>query len=394
MKLHQSSDPILQFLADYTNDTLVRSFLSGFGDRRNAELRRLKVRMEGLETENRALRLGHLPLLDKSAPVDEIALEDGAILTGQIVGIDHLHIVIRLDDGAEHLIPIAEFIENDLLEIELGDHVNLVVSVIAGGIALSHLAYKEMLLWLELALAFDTDNSVEVLLQMPVKGGYSASYRGLAVFIPSSQSDLAPGRHVEQLLGSMIEVKLLEVDGSAKRLVASRKQVMEERRDSLLASLKPGDVVEGVVKNVTDFGAFIDLGAATALLHASQMGPLAGTVMVGTQIQARVVKVDAEQKKISLSAKPAVLDAWEQLPQHVAVGSTIAGKIKKLTAAGAFIEILPGISGLVFQSNLNSAYPDAAIPPRIGDTVSVTVRDIDVERRRIGLRMRRTPSKS
>lgn len=389
MKLHQDSDPILQFLADYTNDALVRSFLGSFGDRRNAELRRLKVRMAGLEAENRALRRGHLPLQSPSTPDDAIALEDGAILTCQVVGIDHLYVVVRLDDGAEHLIAISEFIENDVLEIAVGDYVNLIAHGVADGMALSHLSYKEMLLWLELALAFDSDNSVNVLLQMAVKGGYSASYRGLPIFIPNSQSDLTPGRRVEQLLGSMIEVKLLEVDNGAKRVVASRKLAMETQREKLLTSLKPGDVVEGVVTNITEFGAFIDLGGMTALLHANQMGSLASTIKVGAQIQARVLKVDSEHKKISLSAKPIAPDAWESLPAHLAVGSTVVGKIKKLTSAGAFVELHPGITGLVFQTELSSAYPETVTPARIGDTVSVTIRDIDVARRRIGLRMRR-----
>jgi len=391
MKLHQSSDPILQFLADYSNETLVRTFLDSFGDRRNAELRRLKVRMQGLEAENQALRAGHLPLTTDAVPEDEVAMADGAILTGQVVGIDHLHAVIKLGDGAEHVISIAEFIEDGQLEIELGGYINLVASVMPDGIALSHFEFKKMLRWVELVHAFDGGSSIQVLLQMPVKGGYSSSYRGLPVFIPHSHIDLAPGKHLDLLLGTMIEVKLLELDRSANRLVVSRKQVMEEVRDSLLASLCPGDMVDGVVKKIADFGAIVDLGGMVGLLHSSQMGPLAGTIEVGATIRTRVVRIDLEQKKISLSAKPAAPAAWEQLAARFAVGSKLDGKIKKLTQTGVFVEIMAGISGLVFQSDFKFAYPDADATPKVGDMVSVTIRDIDVERRRIGLRMRRSP---
>jgi ribosomal protein S1 len=391
MKLHQSSDPILQFLADYSNETLVRTFLESFGDRRNAELRRLKVRMQGLETENQALRLGHLPLVPDAVPEDEVVMADGAILTGQVVGIDHLYAVIKLGDGAEHLIPIAEFIEDEQLEIEVGGYVNLGASITPDGIALSHLEFKKMLRWVEIVHAFDGGSNIEVLLQMPVKGGYNASYRGIPAFIPASHIDLAPGKHVDLLLGTMIDVKLLEMDRGANNVVASRKQVMEEVRDNLLASLRPGDMVDGVVKKIADFGAFVDLGGMVGLLYSNQMGPLAGTIEVGAAIKARVVKIDAEQKKVSLSARPVAPDAWEQVPARFAVGSKLDGKINKLTQTGVLVEVMAGINGLVFQSDFKLAYPDGATEPKVGDVVSVTIRDIDVERRRIGLRMSRPP---
>lgn len=392
MKLHQSSDPILQFLADYSNESLVRAFLDSFGDRRNAELRRLKVRMQGLEAENQALRLGHLPLVPEATAEDAVEMVDGAILTGQVVGIDHLYAVIRLGDGAEHLLPLAEFMEADLLEIAPGDYVNLVAGVMPDGVALSHLEYKKMLRWVELVHAFDSASSVEMLLQMPVKGGYNASYRGIPGFIPHSQIDLMPGKHVDLLLGTLIEVKLLELDRNANRLVASRKQVMQEARDDLLAHLRPGDMVDGIVKNIADFGAFIDLGGLVGLLHSSQMGPLAKTITVGAAVKARVFKIDLENKKISLSAKPSAPDPWEQLPARLAVGSKLDGKIKKLTPAGILVELMAGINGLVYQSDVKFAYPDGAAEPKVGDVVGVTIRDIDVERRRIGLRIRRAPA--
>ncbi|GJI89014.1 S1 RNA-binding domain-containing protein [Duganella hordei] len=389
MKLHQSSDPILQFLADYSNETLVRTFLDSFGDRRNAELRRLKVRMQGLETENQALRLGHLPMSPDATLETSVELVEGAILTGQVVGIDHLYSVIKLGDGAEHLIPLAEFIEDELLEIELGDYVNLVASVTPDGVALSHLNYKKMLRWVELVHAFDGNSSIKMLLQMPMKGGYSVSYRGIQGFIPHSQIDLSPGKHVDLLLDTLVEVKLLELDRSANRVIASRKQVMQEARDCFLANLRQGDMMDGVVKNIADFGAFVDVGGIVGLLHSSQMGPLAATIEVGAMIKVRVIKIDLEQKKISLSAKPVAPDAWEQVPARLAVGNKLDGKIKKLTQAGVLIEIMAGISGLVFQSDFKHAYPDDSAAPKVGDVVSVTIRDIDVERKRIGLRMRR-----
>jgi small subunit ribosomal protein S1 len=387
MKLHQSSDPILQFLADYSNEALVRTFLDSFGDRRNAELNRLKVRMQGLETENQALRLGHLPVSDEAAPED-VVMEDGAILTGQVVGIDHLYAVIKLGDGAEHLVPIAEFIEAGQLEIGLGSYINVVASTSPEGFVLSHREYKKILRWVALVQAFDSGSSIEVLLKMPVKAGYSASYHGLPVFIPHSQIDIAPGKHVELLLGTSIEVKLLELDRESERLVGSRKQVMEEFRERQLARLALGDMVDGVVKNLADFGAFIDLGGMVGLLHSSQMGPLTGTLQVGMQLRARVIKIDLEQKKISLSAKPAVPDAWEHLPERIVVGGKLDGKIRKLTHTGVVVDIAPGVTGMIFQSDFKLAYPEASSAPTVGDSVSVTIRDIDIARRRIGLRLR------
>lgn len=387
MKLHQASDPILQFLADYSNETLVRTFLESFGDRRNAELRRLRVRMQGLEAENQALRMGLLPLVSDIVPEDAVTMAEGAVLTAQVVDIDHLYSVIKLGDGTEHLIPNAEFIEDEQLEIEVGGFVNLVASATPNGIALSHLEYKKLLRWGELFNAFDCGSSIEVLLQMPVKGGYKASYRDIPVFIPLSQIDIAFGKHVDLLLGTMIEVKLLELDHSVNRLIASRKQVMEEVRDSLLASLHPGDMVDGVVKNLAEFGAFVDLGGIVALLHNTQMGPLASTIEVGAAVRVRVEKIDPQQKKISLSARQVAPDAWQQIPAIFAVGCKLDGRIKRLTQIGVFVEIMADIDGLVYQSDFERAYPDGATVPTVGDVISVTIRNIDIERRRIGLRM-------
>ncbi len=386
MKLHQSSDPILQFLADYSNETLVGSFLYSFGDRRNAELRRLKVRMQGLEAENQALRLGHLPRMPDVVSVNELEIFDGAILTGQVVGIDHLYAVIKLSNGAEHLIPIAEFIEDEQLKIEVDGYVNLIASVVSDGVAVSHHEYKKMLHWVELSHTFDGGSNIEVLLQMPVAGGYKASYRGIPAFIPYSHIDLNPGKHVNLLLGTKIEVKLLELDRIADHLVASRKLVMEEVRDNLLASLCLGDVVNGVVQNIVDFGAFVDFGGLIGLLHNSEMGQLATTINVGAAIKTRVVKIDPEQKKIWLSAKP---DAWKQLAGHFAVGCTLDGKIKKWTPAGVIVEIMAGINGRVSQSDFELAFPDAVAEPKVGATLRVTIQHINFERRQINLRIPR-----
>lgn len=388
MKLHQDSDPILQFLADYSNETLVRTFLASFGDRRNAELRRLQVRVAGLEAENRALRMSDAPE-DVAAPAHEVGIEDGALVTAQVIAIDAFYASVQLDKGTEHLVPLAEFIEEQQLQIGLGDYVNLVAKVTSDGIALSHLEYKKMLRWVELLHAFDSGGNVDVTLQKPAKNGYSASYYGIPVFIPHSQSDLTPGKHVEALFGTTISVRLLELDRAANRAIASRKVLMEEAREALLASLRPGDIVDGVVKNIAEFGAFIDLGGLVGLLHCSQMGPLAGTIVVGEPIQTRVFKVDLEQKKVSLSGKPLPADAWEQMLSRFAVGSTLDGKIKKLTDSGAFVEIVPGVNGLVFQSDFKHAHPNAATAPKVGDMLNVMIRDIDVERRRVGLRVRR-----
>ncbi len=388
MKLHQSSDPILQFLADYSNETLVRTFLDSFGDRRNAELRRLKVRMQGLEAENQALRLGHLPLMPNAVPEDEVAMTDGAILTGQVVGIDHLYAVIKLGDGAEHLIPIAEFIEDEQLEIEVDSYVNLIASVTSDGIVVSHFAYKKMRHWVELSHAFDGGGNIEVLLHMPVNGGYNASFRDIPAFIPNSHIDLAPGSHINLLLGTKIEVKLLELDRIANHLVASRRLAMEEVRDNLLASLCLGDMVGGVVKNIVDFGAFVELGGLVGLLHISEMGELGWTIEVGASIRTRVVRIDPEEKRIWLSAKS---DAWKHLDGRFVVGRELDGKIKKLTPTGVIVEIMAGIRGWVSQSDFKFAYPDAAAEPKVGAMVSVTIQHINVERGEMKLRMRRPP---
>lgn len=388
MKLHQSSDPILQFLADYSNETLVRTFLDSFGDRRNAELSRLKVRMQGLKAENQALRLGHLPLVPDAVLENEVAIVDGPILTGQVVGIDNLYAVIKLGDGAEYLIPIAEFIEDDQLEIEMDGYVNLIASETSDGIVVSHLEFKKMQNWVELSQAFDSGSNIEVLLHMPVKGGYDASYRDIPTFIPHSHIDLVPGKHVNHLLGTMIKVKLLELDRIANQLVASRRVVMEEIRDGLLASLCPGDMVDGVVQSIADFGAFVELGGLVGLLHISEMGELGWTIEVGAAIRTRVVRTDLEEKRIWLSAKS---DAWKHLHGRFAVGGEVDGKIKKLTPTGVIVEIKAGICGWVSQSDFKLAYPNGAIEPKTGAMVSVTIQHINAERGEIKLRMRWPP---
>lgn len=392
MKLHHSNDPILQFLADYSNGTLVGTFLDTFGDRRNAELRRLRVRMQGLEAENRALRTGLLPLSSDTASEYAVAMAVGTVLTGQVIAIDHLYAVIRLDDGVEHLIPNGEFMEDGILSIRPGEYVNVVVTATPEGVALSHLELKRMHRWVELVRVFDGDESIQVQLEMPVKAGYCANYRGVPIFIPYPHIDLMPGKHVEKLLGTMIEVKVLELDRDTNRVVASRKQALEQGRARFIAGLNCGDRVAGVVKNITDFGAFVDLGGTVGLLHNTQMGPLTGTLEVGAPLEARVYKVDREQMKVSLTARPPAPDAWSQVQAQLSVGSRVEGKIRNMTEAGVFVEILRGVNGLIYQSDFNNVYPDRATAPQVGDTVSVTIRSLDNERKRIRLRLVRASS--
>jgi small subunit ribosomal protein S1 len=387
MKLHRDSDPILQFLADYSNETLVHTFLNSFSDRRNAELRRLQVRVAGLEAENRVLRTPDASE-EAATPEDDVAIEDGAVVTAQIIAINDFYASIKLDKGIEHLVALAEFIEGVQLQIEVGEFVNLVAKVTPDGLALSHLEYKKMLHWVELMCALDIGADVEVTFEKPAKSGYSASYHGIPVFIPHAQSDLAPGKHVEGLFGTTVSVRLLELDRAINHVKASRRVVMEEARDTLLASLRSGDLVDGVIKTIAEFGAFIDLGGLVGLLHSTQMGPLADSIVVGASIKTRVLKVDLEQKKVSLTGKPMAADSWEQLLSRFAVGSTLEGKIKKLNENGAFVEVVPGINGLVFQSDFKQAHVNAATAPKVGDMLSVMIRNINVERRRIRLRVR------
>ncbi|MDW8469559.1 MAG: 30S ribosomal protein S1 [Burkholderiales bacterium] len=327
----------------------------------------------------------------------------GEVITAEVVRVDENYVVVNAGLKSESLIPIEEFM-NDAGEVEVkaGDFVPVAIEALEDGFGetrLSREKAKRMAAWLELEKALETGEKVQGVITGKVKGGLTVMVKGIRAFLPGSLIDLRPVKDTTPYEGKQMEFKVIKLDRRRNNVVVSRRAVLEEtvgaEREALLATLQEGAIVKGIVKNITDYGAFVDLGGIDGLLHITDLAwrrvkHPSEVVNVGDEVTAKVLKFDAEKNRVSLGLKQLGEDPWIGIARRYPRGTRLFGKVTNLTDYGAFVEIEPGIEGLVHVSEMDwtnkNVHPSKVA--QVGDEVEVMILEIDEERRRISLGMK------
>lgn len=324
----------------------------------------------------------------------------GALVSGEIVGIENDYIIVNAGLKSESYIPAEQFkSDSGELEVQVGDQVDVVVETMEdgfGGTLLSREKAKRAESWNELVKAHEGNAPVVGVITGKVKGGFTVEIKNVRAFLPGSLVDVRPVRDVSYLEGKELEFKVIKLDKKRNNVVVSRRQIVEAEnspeRSELLENLSEGVEVMGVVKNLTDYGAFVDLGGVDGLLHITDMSwkrikHPSEIVSVGDEIKVKVLKFDRERNRVSLGVKQLGEDPWVDITRRYQVGSRLHGKITNVTDYGCFVEIENGIEGLVHVSEMDwtnkNIHPSKVVS--LGDEVEVQVLEIDEERRRISL---------
>ncbi len=324
----------------------------------------------------------------------------GSIIRGTVVAIDSDWVVVNAGLKSEGIISRDEFIsESGELEIAEGDEVEVAVDAIDDGMGFTRLSRekaKRAEVWGELEVAFDKDEIVKGQISGKVKGGFTVDIGPIRAFLPGSLVDIRPVRDVTHLEGKDLDFKVIKLDPKRNNVVVSRRAVMEAEhsaeREALLESLQEGMVVKGIVKNLTDYGAFVDLGGVDGLLHITDMAwkrikHPSEIVEVGQEIEVKVLKFDREKMRVSLGLKQLGEDPWHDIVQKYPEGARVKARVTNLTDYGCFAEIEEGVEGLVHVSEMDwtnkNIHPSKVV--EIGDEVEVMILDIDEDRRRISL---------
>ncbi len=334
-------------------------------------------------------------------------MRQGEVITAEIVGIDHNFVTVNAGLKSESLIPIEEF-KNDLGEVEakIGDFVAVAIESIEDGFGATKLSReraKKLAAWLDLEAAMNEGRIVTGMVQGKVKGGLTVLVGGLRAFLPGSLVDMRPVKDTTPFEYKEMEFKVIKLDRKRNNVVVSRRAVLEETmgadREAMMENLKEGSIVKGVVKNITDYGAFVDLGGIDGLLHITDMAwrrvkHPSEVVTVGMELEAKILRYDTEKNRVSLGIKQLGDDPWVGIARRYPQGTRMFGKVANLTDYGAFVEIEAGIEGLVHVSEMDwtnkNVSPNKIV--QLGDEVEVMVLDIDEDKRRISLGMKQCKS--
>ncbi|GAB3038228.1 MULTISPECIES: 30S ribosomal protein S1 [Oleiagrimonas] len=334
-------------------------------------------------------------------------LKPGAIVSGIVVEVRPDVVVINAGLKSEGIVPIEQFKnENGDLEVEVGDEVKVALEALEDGFGetkLSREKAKRSMVWDDLEETFDKDEIVTGKISGKVKGGFTVDIRDVRAFLPGSLVDVRPVRDPSYLEGKDLEFKIIKLDRRRNNLVVSRRAVVEseysEEREKLLERLTEGAIVHGVVKNLTDYGAFVDLGGIDGLLHITDMAwkrvrHPSEVVNVGDELDVRVLKFDRERNRVSLGLKQLGDDPWVNISRRYPVGSRLFGKVSNVTDYGCFVEIEPGVEGLVHVSEMDwtNKNVNPAKVVQVSDEIEIMVLDVDEERRRISLGIKQTQS--
>ncbi|HET7300123.1 MAG TPA: 30S ribosomal protein S1 [Oleiagrimonas sp.] len=334
-------------------------------------------------------------------------LKPGTIVSGIVVEIRSDVVVINAGLKSEGIVPIEQFKDdNGDLEVEVGDEVKLALESLEDGFGetkLSREKAKRSMVWDVLEEAFDDEEIVTGKISGKVKGGFTVDINNVRAFLPGSLVDVRPVRDPAYLEGKDLEFKIIKLDRRRNNVVVSRRAVVEvefsEEREKLLERLVEGAILKGVVKNLTDYGAFVDLGGIDGLLHITDMAwkrvrHPSEVVNVGDELEVRVLKFDRERMRVSLGLKQLGEDPWVNISRRYPVNSRIFGKVSNVTDYGCFVEIEPGVEGLVHVSEMDwtNKNVNPAKVVQIGDETEVMVLDVDEERRRISLGIKQTRS--
>ena len=332
-------------------------------------------------------------------------LQAGSIITGVIVDIDYQARWVTVHAGlkSEALIPLEQFY-NDAgdLTINVGDEVHVALDSVEDGFGetkLSREKAKRAECWIVLEAAFAAEEVVKGVINGKVKGGFTVDVNGIRAFLPGSLVDVRPVRDTTHLEGKELEFKVIKLDQKRNNVVVSRRSVLEAEnsaeREALLESLQEGQQVKGIVKNLTDYGAFVDLGGVDGLLHITDMAwkrikHPSEIVNVGDEIDVKVLKYDRERNRVSLGLKQLGEDPWVAIKARYPEGTRVTARVTNLTDYGCFAELEEGVEGLVHVSEMDwtnkNIHPTKVV--QLGDEVEVMILDIDTERRRISLGMK------
>ena len=327
-------------------------------------------------------------------------MQPGAIITGTVVSIDGDWVVVDTGLKSEGLVPLEQFYnEQGELTINVGDEVHVALDAVEDGFGetkVSREKAKRAESWLVLEAAFNADEVVKGVINGKVKGGFTVDVSGIRAFLPGSLVDVRPVRDTAHLEGKELEFKVIKLDQKRNNVVVSRRSVLEAEnsaeREALLESLQEGQQVRGIVKNLTDYGAFVDLGGVDGLLHITDMAwkrikHPSEIVNVGDEIDVKVLKFDRERNRVSLGLKQLGEDPWVAIKARYPEGTRVQARVTNLTDYGCFAELEEGVEGLVHVSEMDwtnkNIHPSKVV--QVGDEVEVMVLDIDEERRRISL---------
>ena len=333
----------------------------------------------------------------------EIETRPGSIVRGVVVAIDKDVVLVDAGLKSESAIPAEQFKNaQGELEIQVGDEVDVALDAVEDGFGetlLSREKAKRHEAWITLEKAYEDAETVTGVINGKVKGGFTVELNGIRAFLPGSLVDVRPVRDTLHLEGKELEFKVIKLDQKRNNVVVSRRAVIESEnsaeRDQLLENLQEGMEVKGIVKNLTDYGAFVDLGGVDGLLHITDMAwkrvkHPSEIVNVGDEITVKVLKFDRERTRVSLGLKQLGEDPWVAIAKRYPEGTKLTGRVTNLTDYGCFVEIEEGVEGLVHVSEMDwtnkNIHPSKVV--NVGDVVEVMVLDIDEERRRISLGMK------
>ncbi len=344
-------------------------------------------------------------LFEASIEETGLDIERGSVITGAVVAIDNDWITVDTGLKSEGIVAREEFLsEEGELEVEVGDSVDVVVEAVDNGMGqtlLSREKAKRVETWNFLEKIADNDEIVKGIISSKVKGGFTVDIGSVRAFLPGSLVDVRPIRDTTHLEGKELEFKVIKLDQKRNNVVVSRRAVMEAEnsaeREELLNKLEEGIEIEGIVKNLTDYGAFVDLGGIDGLLHITDMAwrrikHPSEVVEVGQDLKVKVLKFDRERNRVSLGLKQLGTDPWDNVGATYPVGSIVKARVTNLTDYGCFAEISEGIEGLVHVSEMDhtnkNIHPSKVV--QVGDEIDVMILDIDEERRRISLGIKQT----
>ncbi|EJI4379673.1 30S ribosomal protein S1 [Salmonella enterica subsp. enterica] len=337
----------------------------------------------------------------------EIETRPGSIVRGVVVAIDKDVVLVDAGLKSESAIPAEQFKNaQGELEIQVGDEVDVALDAVEDGFGetlLSREKAKRHEAWITLEKAYEDAETVTGVINGKVKGGFTVELNGIRAFLPGSLVDVRPVRDTLHLEGKELEFKVIKLDQKRNNVVVSRRAVIESEnsaeRDQLLENLQEGMEVKGIVKNLTDYGAFVDLGGVDGLLHITDMAwkrvkHPSEIVNVGDEINVKVLKFDRERTRVSLGLKQLGEDPWVAIAKRYPEGTKLTGRVTNLTDYGCFVEIEEGVEGLVHVSEMDwtnkNIHPSKVV--NVGDVVEVMVLDIDEERRRISLGLKQCKS--
>jgi len=337
-------------------------------------------------------------LLDKN--LSTVNMKVGSLLTGIVIDILETHVIVHVGLKSEAVVAIQEFVnEKGKVDLKVGDEVQLYLEAIEDGHGNTRVSREKAIkqeVWKRIEDSLNSETTLNGLITGQVKGGMTVDIQGIKAFLPGSLAEAVPTKDLDHLEGQYEEFKVIKLDKDKNNVVLSRKAALEEvnfeERSKLLSELEEGKVIEGVVKNLTDYGAFIDLGGVDGLLHItdiswSRINHPSEALNIGEQLQVKVIKFDKDEGKVSLGIKQLSPDPWEGIENKFPLNTSVMGKVTNLTDYGFFAEIESGVEGLVHVSEIDwtnkNIHPSKVV--ELGQSLEVMILEVDEEKRRISL---------